>query len=142
MSAKFKSKYSRPVSRPDPQHLLTRDELESRRLQAFRLWQSGKTWAEIARAVGVSRTTTSRWADRLRAGGPGALAKRYATGPHRRVTLEQLAEVYGTRQRWTGRSFQAAVFLRYNVLYHLDHAGRLLVKLGRVAKKSAAGGGR
>jgi transposase len=126
-----------------PWHLLTRDELEQRRLEAFRLWQSGMRWADIARAVGVSRNSTSKWQRLLTKGGLGALAKRPKTGRRPRLDPELVAEVYRTPgQCWSSQSFAEAICARFGVMYHPDHAGRLLVKLRRAAKSSTAGGGR
>ena len=41
--------------------LLTRDEMERRRLAAARELLAGESQASVARKFGVSRTTASRW---------------------------------------------------------------------------------
>ena len=121
--------------------ILTRDEMESRRLLAAQDLQGGLTQSQVARKFGVSRTTASRWRRSLSGNGVEALRKRRAPGRPSRLNGEQLtaiAEVYrsGPRaagfdtDRWTTARFAEAIFTRYSVRYDADHAGRIMHRLG------------
>src|ERR1035438_8565838 len=79
------------------QGILTRDEMESRRLLAAQDLQGGLTQSQVARKFGVSRTTASRWRRALSVRGVEALRKRRASGRPSRLSAEQLrgaAEIY------------------------------------------------
>ena len=72
------------------QSILTRDEMESRRLMAAQDLQTGVSQSQVARKFGVSRTTASRWHRALNGKGVEALRKRRAPGRPSRLTAEQL----------------------------------------------------
>src|SRR6266566_2497569 len=72
------------------QGVLTRDEMESRRLLAAQDLQTGLTQSQVARKHGVSRTTASRWNRALSGKGVEALRKRRAPGRPSRLTADQL----------------------------------------------------
>ena len=121
--------------------ILTRDEMESRRLMAAQDLQRGLTQSQVARKFGVSRTTASRWHRALHGRGVEALRKRRAPGRPSRLTAEQLAgvaEIYraGPRtagfdsDRWTTIRFAEAIRARYGVQYDPDHVGRIMHRLG------------
>jgi len=121
--------------------LLTRDEMESRRLLAAQDLQRGLTQSQVARKFGVSRTTASRWHRSLSGKGLESLRKRRAPGRPSRLTADQLsgaAEVYrsGPRtagfesDRWTTARFAQAIFVRFGVRYDPDHVGRIMHRLG------------
>jgi transposase len=132
--------------------ILTRDELESRRLLAAGDLQRGLSQAEVARKYGVSRATTSRWGRALSGRGVEALRQRRATGRPCRLNRRQLqaaAEMYRAgalqagfeTERWTTRRFAEAVYRMCGVRYDPDHAGRILHRLGlreRRPRRSAA----
>ena len=129
------------------QGLLTRDEMESRRLLAAQDLQTGLTQSQVARKFGVSRTTASRWHRALSGRGVESLRKRRAPGRPSRLNHEQLkaiAEVYqaGPRmagfdaERWTTAKFADAIMARFGVRYDPDHAGRIMHRLGLRAKTS------
>jgi transposase len=135
------------------QGILTRDEMESRRLLAAQDLQEGLTQSQVARKFSVSRTTASRWYRALSGKGVDALRKRRAPGRPSRLTQEQLsgvAEIYqaGPRSagfdsdRWTTARFAEAIFARFNVRYDPDHVGRIMHRLGlrertRVRRRTA-----
>src|ERR1044071_2937902 len=73
--------------------LLTRDEMESRRLMAAQDLQEGLSQSQVARKFGVSRTTASRWNRALSGRGVEALRKRRAPGRPSRLNGDQLAMV-------------------------------------------------
>jgi transposase len=121
--------------------LLTRDEMESRRLLAAQDLQRGLSQSQVARKFGVSRTTASRWYRSLSGKGMESLRKRRAPGRPSRLNATQLtdvAEVYraGARaagfesDRWTTARFAEAIFLRFSVRYDPDHVGRIMHRLG------------
>ncbi len=123
------------------QGILTRDEMESRRLMAAQDLQQGLTQSQVARKFGVSRTTASRWHRALNGRGVEALRKRRAPGRPSRLNAEQLAgvtEIYrgGPRaagfdsDRWTTVRLADAIRARYGVEYDPDHVGRIIHRLG------------
>jgi len=123
------------------QGILTRDEMESRRLLAAEDLQRGLSQSRVARKFGVSRTTASRWNRALSGRGLEALRKRRAPGRPNRLNPEQLrgvAEIYRTgsraagfdADRWTTARFAEAIFARFGVRYDPDHVGRIMHRLG------------
>ncbi len=63
-----------------------RAELETRRLQGARLLRQGVKPAEVARRLGISRTSVWRWQQTLNANGRAALRKAPRTGRPPRLT--------------------------------------------------------
>src|SRR5262245_41652164 len=123
------------------QSILTRDEMESRRLMAAQDLQTGLSQSQVARKFGVSRTTASRWNRALSGRGVEALRKRRAPGRPCRLTSDQqsgVTEVYkaGPRaagfdsDRWTTQRFAEAIFARFGIRYDPDHVGRIMHRLG------------
>jgi len=121
--------------------ILTRDEMESRRLLAAQELQRGLSQSQVARKFGVSRTTASRWCRALNGKGVEGLRKRRAPGRPSRLNAEQLrgvAEVYQAGPRaagfdtdvWTTARFADAIFARFSVRYDPDHVGRIMHRLG------------
>ena len=123
------------------QGLLTRDEMESRRLLAAQDLQTGLSQSQVARKFGVSRTTASRWHRAMTGRGVEALRKRRAPGRPSRMNAEQrqgAMEIYhaGPRaagfesERWTTARFAEAIYARFGIRYDSDHAGRIMHRLG------------
>ena len=123
------------------QGILTRDEMESRRLLAAEDLQRGLSQSQVARKFGVSRTTASRWHRALSASGVEALRKRRAPGRPSRLNADQLrtaAEIYkaGPRSagfdsdKWTTARFADAIEARFAIRYDPDHVGRIMHRLG------------
>jgi transposase len=121
--------------------LLTRDEMERRRLAAAQDLLNGVPQARVARKFGVSRTTASRWGRALDDDGVECLRKRRATGRPSRLTAEQRTEIVemftaGPRsagldsERWTTARLAEAIYNRFGVRYDPDHVGRLMHRLG------------
>jgi transposase len=77
--------------RPSPQD--ERAALEARRLQAAELFAQGRTQAEVARDLGVSRQSAHVWHARFEQGGVEALGSRGPTGPDPKLSAAQLAKV-------------------------------------------------
>ena len=131
------------------QGLLTRDEMESRRLLAAQDLQRGLSQSAIAKKFGVSRTSASRWMRSFHRNGSDALRKRRPTGRPSRLTSEQLesaaaifragAKAAGFMDdRWTTARFAEVVNLQFGIKYDSDHMGRIIHKLGLRDKSSAA----
>lgn len=121
--------------------LLTRDEMERRRLAAAQELLEGATQACVARKFGVSRTTASRWQRALKDHDLECLRKRRATGRPSRLSADQraaLVEMFhaGPRawgfdnERWTTGRLADAIWRRFGVRYDPDHVGRLMHRLG------------
>jgi putative transposase len=130
------------------QSILTRDEMESRRLMAAQDLQNGVSQSKVARKFGVSRTTASRWHRALSGNGVESLRKRRAPGRPSRLSKDQLngvAEIYqaGPRaagfesDRWTTQRFADAIYARFAVRYDPDHVGRIMHRLGLRERKRA-----
>jgi transposase len=123
------------------QGLLSRDEMESRRLLAAQDLQTGLSQSQVARKFGVSRTTASRWHRTLSGKGVESLRKRRAPGRPSRLTADQFKTVTETYRagpraagfetdRWTTSRFADAIFAHFGVRYDPDHAGRIMHRLG------------
>ena len=70
--------------------ILTRNEMENRRLQAAQDLQRGLSQSQVARKFGVSRTTASRWCRALTGNGVEGLRKRRSPGRPSRLKPDQL----------------------------------------------------
>ena len=117
---------------------LTRAQMEERRLAAGRLLRAGRlTQAEVAREVGVSRASVTRWTRQLAAGGLRALRRRRAPGRASRLTaarwrqlgraLDRGAVAAGFEtEQWTLRRVAAVVERAFGVRYHFRSLGRAL----------------
>ena len=134
-------KQPRDIMDTAEQGLLSRDEMESRRLLAAQDLQTGLSQSQVARKFGVSRTTASRWNRSLSGKGMEALKKRRAPGRPSRLTAEQLTalkDLYlaGPRpagfdsDRWTTAKFADAILAKFDIKYDPDHAGRIMHRLG------------
>jgi transposase len=74
-----------PVKRPQA--------AEARRLRAAQLLGQGRSQAEVAELVGVSRESVRRWQVRLRQGGMAALRRRPASGRPPKLSAAQVEQV-------------------------------------------------
>ena len=133
--------------------ILTRDEMESRRLLAAQDLMEGISQSQVARKFGVSRTTASRWHHALNGRGVDALRKRLAPGRPSRLSAEQrtqIVEIYAAgahaagfdSDRWTTARLAVAIQTRFGIRYDPDHVGRLMHRLGlreRVERRIAEG---
>jgi transposase len=77
--------------RPSPQD--ERAAREARRLQAAKLFAQGRTQAEVANELGVSRQSAHVWHARFQQGGADALRSRGPTGQDPKLSGAQLARV-------------------------------------------------
>ena len=121
---------------------LTREQMEERRLAGGRLLKAGKlSQAEIARQLGVSRTTVSDWAKKLKVEGMRGLRMRTAKGGTSKLTKEQKQKLKRLLDRGapacgfstvgcTLERVQELIQQEFAVSYHPNYLNRLLDKLG------------
>jgi transposase len=113
---------------------------EWRRMRALELKQQAWRQRDIARALGVSEVSVSRWLASARQGGVAALRSRSAPGPVPKLSPEQKrlipeflwhgAEAYGFRgEVWTCARIALVIEEEFGVGYHKDHVSRLLKEL-------------
>jgi len=117
------------------------DAMERRRKQAAKLFRKGKSQADVARELEVSRQSVSRWYAEWSHGGAAALkgAGRAGRLPEldaaqlRRVERElergPLAHGYPT-ELWTLKRVAEVIEETTGVTYHPGHVWRLLRKMG------------
>ena len=121
------------MSRP----LGTAEELERRRRRAVDLVRRGERPAQVARFLGVHRSSVSRWRAAARRRGGEALAAR--PHPHRPPQLTDLqlrrlealliqgADSHGWPNRlWTTARVAQVIHRHFHISYHHDHVGRFL----------------
>ena len=121
---------------------LTREQLEERRKEGGRLLKAGKvSQAEIARQLGVSRTTVSNWAKVIEAKGLRGLRRRISSGRESKLTAEHkkrlkrlldrgtMASGYPT-DRWTLVRVCELIKKEFDISYHPNSLKRVLDKLG------------
>jgi transposase len=77
--------------RPSPQD--ERAAREARRLRAAELFAKGRSQAEVANELGVSRQSVHVWHTRWKVDGTEGLRSRGPTGPDPKLSAAQLAEV-------------------------------------------------
>ena len=113
--------------------------LEARRMATAELFETGVRQAEIARRLGVSHQTVSRWHTRWQAGGRPGLAAG-TTGRRPRLQPEQLATIAAalglppaasglSGRVWTARSAGLLIARVAGVDYHPSQVWRILRQL-------------
>jgi transposase len=127
----------RTPSMPPASRSLSPKAARRRRLQAARLFQQGHSQAEVARRLGVSRQTASRWHARWRQGGRAGLAgpgrwgrpSRLSEADWRRVERALLrgAQAHGfDTDLWTLPRVAEVIWRLTGVSYHPGHVWWLL----------------
>jgi transposase len=114
--------------------------LQRRRLRAGRLLLKGVAQAEVARRVGVTRTTVSEWNEKLEDGGLEALKRRPRGRPagldprQRRELIKQLREgalaAGFTTELWTLPRVGQLIEQRFARQYSESQVWRILMSLG------------
>lgn len=121
---------------------LTKEQKEARRLEGARLLKEG--WlskAEIARRLGVSRTSVHQWAKKIRSGGIRRLKKRKSTGRPAKLTRQQKRRLSRLlkkgavtsgfeTERWTLSRIANLIKREFDVDYNPNYLPRLLKPLG------------
>lgn len=117
------------------------DALEKRRYKAHKLLESGLHQAEVARRLGVSRQSVSRWFKAVDVRGKGALNKAGRAGRLPRLSPAQTEDLkrallegpesqgYSTGL-WTVARVVALIEERTGVEYHPGHVWKMLRQLG------------
>lgn len=111
--------------------------MEQRRKRAARMFARGATQADVARQLGVSRQSVSRWYAEWRDGGPTALKAAGRAGRMPRLSEAQLAQVDRALRRgprasgfatdlWTLDRVAAVIEAETGVRYHPGHVWKLL----------------
>jgi len=111
------------------------DELERRRRQAVSAVQQGESPEDVARVLGIHRSSIYRWLHR--ADQPEGLAAKPHPGPTPRLSapqqhrlldlLRQGADAHGwTNRLWTTRRIAELIRRHFAVGLHHDHVGRFL----------------
>lgn len=126
---------------------LTRTQMAERRAEGVKLLQAGKmSQAQIARHLGVSEVTVSKWKKKLITGGAEALQPRQATGRPPKLddaTKQSLLEIleegarasgYPTEQ-WTQARVKQVIKREFGVSYHQNYISNILHELGWSVQK-------
>ncbi|MWV38852.1 IS630 family transposase [Natrialba sp. INN-245] len=104
-----------------------------RRLCFIKNLYYGDTREQAGRRVGISRSTTLRWANAWNDGGVEGLRPRFGGGRPPKLTPEQwdeLCTILEEDQPWTPKQIHALIEDRYNVTYHPAHLSRKLREAG------------
>jgi transposase len=132
----------RPTAyRRNARGLRDRQAFERVRLEAGELFAAGRSQAEVARQLGVSRQNASRWHALWRTGGPDALRSAGPTGSAPRLSDQQLrdleqalhkgARVHGFHtDHWTLARVTTVIERQTGVGYHPGHVWKLLRRMG------------
>ena len=114
---------------------------QSRRLLSLAAVYDGMNRTEAARIGGMDRQGLRRWVLRFNADGPDGLLDRWASGPPRRLSNEQLAELSKIVEsgpdvqtdgvvRWRRVDLQAVIEERFGVEYGERWVSQMLHDLG------------
>jgi len=115
--------------------------LQRRRLKAATLFDKGLAPAEVARHLGVSCQSASRWHKAWEKGGKSALKKTPKAGRPPRLQPQDLpvlkralkagpSEHGFATELWTTQRVAQVIEAIFGVEYHPDHVGRLLGQIG------------
>jgi transposase len=121
--------------------------LEWRRHRAIELLDDGKTPAEVADFLDVSRNTVYRWRRRYRRDGRDGIEAKPIPGRPPRLTDRQLEQLFhcleqGARthgfpsERWTQARVAALIQRKFGVDFCAFHVGRILTSHGWSLQKS------
>jgi len=122
--------------------------LEDRRKQAAKLFRAGESLASVARVLGVSRQSVSRWYRDWRQGGIGSLRAAGRAGRKPKLGQRQLHRIdralregarahgFGT-DLWTLPRVAAVIERLTDVRYHPGHAWKILGAMGWTLQKPA-----
>ncbi|HZJ25498.1 MAG TPA: winged helix-turn-helix domain-containing protein [Acidimicrobiia bacterium] len=124
------------------------DAMERRRQRAAKMFGRGRSQADVARDLQVSRQSVSRWHADWSAGGIGALrgAGRAGRLPHldqaalrrveRRLAKGPLTNGYAT-DMWTLQRVAEVIEAETGVVYHPGHVWRILREMGWSRRRPA-----
>ncbi|MDQ2052617.1 IS630 family transposase [Natronolimnohabitans sp. A-GB9] len=104
-----------------------------RRLCYIKNLYLGDTREQAGRRVGISRSTTRRWALAWNDDGVEGLRPRFGGARPPKLTTQQwdeVCEILEEGQPWTPKQIHALIEDRYNVTYHPSHLSRKLRDAG------------
>jgi transposase len=112
-------------------------DLEARRRRAVALLEEGLGVREVARQMGCSPTSVSRWQAEVRAGGPDALRPKPTPGRPPRITPRQRAKLLKSLLRgarahgfstdlWTLPRVAEVIARTFGIRYHPAHVWKIL----------------
>jgi len=104
-----------------------------RRLCFVKNLYQGDTRAQAGGRVGISRSTTRRWAHAWNDGGVDGLRPSFGGGRPPKLSpaqFDELCELLEAGQPWTPREIHALIKERYGVTYHPSHLSRKLRAAG------------
>jgi transposase len=115
--------------------------LQRRRLKAATLFDNGLAPAEVARRLGVSCQSASRWRKAWEKGGKSALKQTSKAGRPPRLKPQDLpvlkhalkagpGEHGFPTELWTTQRVSRVIKTLFGIEYHPDHVGRLLGQIG------------
>jgi transposase len=121
-------------------------ELEQRRRQAVRLLEQGMKPAHVARAVGTSRASVTRWRQAYEEQGGSALKAKPHPGKPARLTASQRKRLATLLKRgacrngyatelWTLRRVAELIERHFGVSYHPGHVWYVLRSMGFSSQK-------
>ncbi len=124
-------------------------DLEARRRRAAELLGRGKGTNEVARLLGVSPSSVSRWKKTLRRRGSDGLAAKAHPGPKPRMDKAQRRRLVTLLKKgaaaagydsdlWTCRRVRDQIGKTEGVWYDFNHVGRILHALGFSVQKPEA----
>jgi transposase len=110
-------------------------ELERRRRRAVRLVEAGERPGVVARILGVTPSSLSRWCRLARL--PDGLVAKPALGPKPRLSDEQLATLDALLRKgavahgwpnhlWTAKRVAILIDRRFGISYHAEHVRKIL----------------
>ena len=122
------------------------EELERRRRRAMALTDHGMRLAAVARAVGVSRASVTRWHQAYEEGGAEAMAAKPHPGKPLRLTARQRERLgkllaQGPRKHgystelWTLARVAEVIAVNFGVVYHRGHVWHVLRSMGWSCQK-------
>ncbi|MEM7164059.1 MAG: helix-turn-helix domain-containing protein [Planctomycetota bacterium] len=117
------------------------EDRANKRLRAAELFAAGATRAEVARELGVSRTTSSQWFRVWQDAGAAGLGEARLRGRRARLDRSQESELRRALlapprasglavDQWSLAAVAAFVEARTGVRYHRRHVSRILRRLG------------
>jgi len=120
--------------------MLSRDDMEQRRIEAGKELLEGIRPSRVAANFGVSRAAAARWNRAITTGGVESLKKHIAPGRPSRLTLAQKAQIanwvdlgpaaFGQRgHRWTAAQLAQLVEDRLGIRYNSDYIRKLLLRI-------------
>jgi transposase len=121
-------------------------ELERRRLQAMALVDQGMKPAAVARAVGTSRASLTRWRQMYQAGGQKAMEAKPHPGGKSRLTQRQRKRLVGlllqgprkhgySTELWTLARVSELIAVTFGVEYHPSAVWHILRAMGWSCQK-------